>query len=166
MTKSSRKRQGGQLAPPTKEQQAQQQAQAQKKEFIKSLMQSPRFVAYTGGGNISRFGFASDGDMLLFLMDQVYGWDGTNPVFQGILKRIQEISAADQQGVDETEQLLEEIEKESLGANSDEELLDEVEEEAFTTEDDGQKEPSIAELEAKLALLKQNQEKKAPGDEG
>lgn len=78
----------GQKAAPTTDQQKQAEALAKKKTFIKNLMKANQMVVFTGEARVSHWGFPSNGDFVLFLMQQVYDWDGKNPVCENIIKSL------------------------------------------------------------------------------
>lgn len=102
--------------------QAQKAERAERKKFLKQMINAPRLVTFTGGGSISHFGFKTDGDLLLFLMDQVYGWKGDNVVFQSIL---QKIVAPKEQGPTEEDKEVDEL----FDEEEDSEVQDEIDSE-------------------------------------
>lgn len=98
--------------PPSQSAQKQADATRKKKQFIKELMQSPQLTVFTGKGKLSHWGFAGNADFLLFLLLEVYDWDGTNSMFKKILAGItgKQPEVAER---DETDALLDEIEQET-----------------------------------------------------
>lgn len=88
MSKQNRRRQGGQQAAPTRQQQGEAEARRNKKEFVKGMMKAERLVVFSGNQRMSHWGFPGNGDMLLFLLQEVYAWDGTNEHFQNILAQV------------------------------------------------------------------------------
>jgi len=171
---STRNRKDGQLGPPTKEQEAQKRAQAEKKEFIRNLMRSPRLIVFTGNNNVLPYGFPSDGDLLLFLLDQVYGWDGHNPNFQSILQKIKEASTQAQAPVDDVDKILDELEPaqedSTLPPSHEEDMPEEESGEELAAaavvpinKNNGETEASseVEQLKARLAELEQTQEQSA-----
>lgn len=98
MGKKKKTGKSGMRPAPTREEQEHAATVAKKKEkkkaFLKQISESARLVVFNGQSSISHFGFNSDGDFLLFMLDQIYGWDGTNSVFQNVLKSIEEQSKA------------------------------------------------------------------------
>lgn len=174
MAKKNKQKNKQQAQATNPEAQARKEAQAQKKEFIKSIMKAERLVAFVGDNNVVRFGFSSDGDLLLFLLDQVYGWDGKNETFQSVLQRIQEMATAAQgPEEDEADELLKELESEDaakvLEVSSDDEGDDEDGDEVEDGDNDEasaevipiKKEDNeeLAELKAKLAVFEEERKK-------
>jgi hypothetical protein len=91
MAKKKKKRVGKAQAAPTKADNQTAAEKAQRKQFLRTIAKADRLVVFTGQGNVSHYGFKSDGDLLLFLQDQVYAHRGGDiAVYVNILKSIQE----------------------------------------------------------------------------
>jgi len=161
------KKKNKQTKAPTQEQQAKAQHAKQKKEFIKGLMKADRMVVFTGGMNVSRFGFASNGDFILFLLIEVFGFDGKNEMFQRIYQSLVNPQPAQEQE-DDTDALLAEIEAEDgdetgdEGSSEGDGTKDEGEEGSSEEdeEDEADPEDKIIELQKRLEEAKKAAKKK------
>lgn len=118
MSKKTRNR--SQQCPASKEQQQRAEAR-QKKEFIKGMMKADRLVVFSGGNQINHWGMPGNGDFLLFLLQEVYGWDGTNGTFQRILGKITSRSQQQAASPEEAEldSIMSELDQEDEGAEQD-----------------------------------------------
>lgn len=130
---SSRKprRLNAQKAAPTKEEQQRSEQLAAKKKFVKNLMKSNTLIAFTGNEGVSHWGFPSNGDFVLSLLQQVYSWDGKNETFQRIIESIT-ASKKETQQEEDLDSLFED--EDSEDENQEEEIEESVNESTVTTE--------------------------------
>lgn len=59
-----------------------------KRQFIEKMMEREFFVVFSGNGLMEYFGFKSNGDFLIFILEQIYAWEANNPVFRSILENL------------------------------------------------------------------------------
>lgn len=109
MSKKGRKSREGRA--PTQEQQQKAELAKKKKEFIKGLMKADRLVVFTGNNRISHWGMPANGDLLLFLLNEVYGWDGKNEVFQKVLAELTGRPVTPEDKEDDLEDIFSELEE-------------------------------------------------------
>jgi hypothetical protein len=131
MAKKKKKRTPGKAqAAPTKADNQTAAEKARRKQFLRTIAKAERMVVFTGGGSVSHYGFKSDGDLLLFLQDQVYAHKGGDiAVYTNILQEIQK--AQEQAAAEAADPDLEDV----LG-EMDEDEDDEAEEVEAKEEDD------------------------------
>jgi len=155
-----------QAQPPTREEEAKKQAQAeqrkQKKQFIKGLMQSERMVVFTGGNNIMKYGFQNNLEFVWFLLSEIFDLDGKNGMFQRIYQSLIGPPPEQQTAPDETDDLMNEIESEDDPEDGAVSEGDPEEDDPEESEED----PKIIELKQRLQELEARKKKgTAPKDE-
>jgi len=150
---NKRRRNKGQLAPPPKgeqvlkdriaeekmaeERKQQELFQQKKEEFLLGLMDSPTIIAFNGENGVSHFGFPHDQAFLLHALEYIYGLDGKNDVFQGILASVKDLN---RQRMEEAERAAEEKEEAVVEDEDEEQESDDEEDE-------------ISSLKKRLAVL-------------
>lgn len=162
MAKKKKKRVGKAAAAPTRADNQTAAEKAQKKQFLRTIAKADRIVAFTGQGNVSHHGFKSDGDLLLFLQDQIYAHKGGDiPIYLNILKSIQEAQekASEEENDPELDTVLEEMDD---GGDEDEDEAKEEDDKVVPMKP--KKKPKVSEeneaalLRARLAELEEDDE--------
>ena len=112
--KKTKKRTKGLAHAPSRADNSTAAEKARRKQFLRNISKADRMVVFTGGGSVSHYGFKSDGDLILFLQDQVYAHKGGDcPVFMNILKSIAEAQqkASEEQADPDLDDVLDELDE-------------------------------------------------------